>query len=236
MKTLLYTISDFSFKAKECIELMYNSINQTKDFDFVVVTNNKNYPKNLPVIVDDSNINYIGDLKYSSKIPEGYSRYIYLDSDILFFGSINELYDDREYSLVFELGKPMSLEFFSYPFSDNNHKIIEKNLTGINAGTFSFKNYYFLKEVREKINNIKLNNDHLSARYEQSAFNYVISKSVNYNFSLIKDLTPITSLFAQNNPYNENKKIYHFCGFNGNMVSKYNLMEKFNNEVLQYKK
>lgn len=236
MKTLLYTVSDFSDKARDCIDLLLSNIDKSDDFDFVVVSNNKNHPKDISVVVDNSNINYIGDLKYSLEIPKGYSRYVYLDSDILFYGSIKDLYDeDKDYSLVFE-NIPMNLHFFSYPYSDDNHKNMEKNLLGLNAGTFSFKNHSFLQIVREKISNVRIHNPVTAAMYEQSALNYVISKLLNYDFSLAKNLTPITSLFAQEHPYDENKKIYHFCGFNGSMINKYRLMENFNNAVLRNKK
>ena len=90
-KTLVYTVSDFSPYAEECINMLVDNMEMNENMDFCVVANK--YPSSLfkhNVIQASHNLNYIGFLKYFPKLPE-YEQYIYLDSDILFFGSpLNE--------------------------------------------------------------------------------------------------------------------------------------------------
>lgn len=225
MKTLVYTCSDFSPLAKECIDLLYSSIHNKSKFDFAVVTNSVNAPKTFNIIYDDSKVNYVVDLRYSAKIPNNYDRYIYLDSDILFYGDIELLYDTNiEHSIVNEF-LMMDSDWCSYPFSDSTHKNKEKSLKGLNSGTFTFTDTSFLSEVRALLSKDTKSTPMESAKFEQSSYNYAICKKLNYDFSKAYDLNPIVQLFAHQHPISIEKKLYHFNGFSGGMDIKYKLMQ-----------
>lgn len=231
MKILVYTCSDFSPYAKECIDLLYASIYNKNKFDFAVVTNNLNAPKTFNIIYDDSKINFVVDLRYSSKLPKDYDRYIYLDSDILFYGDVELLYDSsKEHSIVTE-PTSMAGEWYSYPFSDSLHKEKESKLEALNSGTFSFTDTSFLSEVREFLSKDTKSSPSESAKFEQACYNYAMCKKLNYDFSKAHKLNDFVQLFAQYNPVSINKKLYHFNGFSGNMVEKYRLMVHYFNVI-----
>lgn len=219
MKTLVYTISDFKPNALDCISLLYKSI-QGNDFDFCVISNKE--PKNCPfqTIIDPIQREYVGFLKYSPKVPSGYDRYLYLDSDILFFDKVNSFFSEKPFSVVLE-SLPMSDEWFNYFRSGEDFS----QYKGINAGSFGFYDYCFLARVRRLFEPFVSGDVHRDARLEQSAFNYAVLKTICGNFSLLEDFSPQSLLFAQgDSPLN--KKLYHFCGFSNEMSSKYYKMKQ----------
>jgi hypothetical protein len=225
MKILVYTVSDFKADALDCIKLMLSSFNKI-NFDFKIITNNIDYKQYEDVIYDEFQCEYVGFLKYSENIPDGYDRYIYLDSDILYFGNVNELFSDKEYSCVIE-DLPMTNEWFLYKNHNNQYLNNIKNLNGFNAGTFSFKKISFLSKIRQAFKPYITQNVHLDARLEQSSFNFILSNEINFDINNINNLTQITQLFADINPHSNSKKLYHFCGFSNEMSSKFFKMKNF---------
>ena len=234
MKTLLYTISDFKEDAIDCIRMMRNSISDN-NFDFAIIATKK-IDCEYEIIVDESVDNYIGFLKYSPKVPTGYDQYIYLDSDILFFGPISSFYSNQEFSIVFEDLKMNSLcsagkFWFKYPHDSSEsytHNI--ENLYGINAGSFAFKNTSFLSNVRFFFEKFKLNDILSNAILEQSSFNYALCIQNNFDFSKCLDFTNKAVIHAKPNSFNIDKKLYHFNGFTNGMIHKKEIMKKFIDE------
>lgn len=219
MKTLVYTISDFKPHALDCISLLYKSM-QGSDFDFCIVSNKRleNCPFN--VIIDPIERAYVGFLKYSPRVPSGYDRYLYLDSDILFFDKVNSFFSDKPFSVVLEKLQ-MSDEWFNYFRSGEDFS----QYKGINAGSFGFYDYSFLARVRKLFEPFISGDVHRDARLEQSSFNYAVLKTIGGDFSLLEDFSQQSLLFAQSNsPLN--KKLYHFCGFSNEMSSKYYKMKQ----------
>jgi lipopolysaccharide biosynthesis glycosyltransferase len=230
MKTFLYTVSDFKNGALECIDLLIDNL-KDRDFDFAIISN-KNTDCKYDVIIDSKDYQYIGFLKYSEKIPEGYDQYIYLDSDILYFGEIKDLFNEsKEFSIVKEK-LLMSNEWFKYPYNNSFDYINEANSNlGLNAGTFCYKNISFLNSVRELYTPFISQDIHLDARLEQSSYNLALSKSVDFDFSKCHDLTDKTVLFADQYPFSKEKTIYHFCGFSNEMNSKFFKMKNFYDNI-----
>lgn len=230
MKTFLYTVSDFKNGALECIDLLINNI-KDRDFDFAIISN-KTISCKYKVIADEKDYQYIGFLKYSEKIPKGYDQYIYLDSDILYFGHSKDLVDDsKEFSIVKEK-LLMNNEWFKYPYNDSFEYINKAGLNaGLNAGTFAYKNISFLQHVRNLYEPFISQDTHLDARLEQSSYNFALSREVNFDFNKCHDLTSKTVLFADQHPFSAEKSIYHFCGFSNEMNSKFSKMKKFYDNI-----
>lgn len=234
MKTLLYTISDFKEGAIECIRMMRNSIGDN-NFDFVIIANKK-IECEYEIIVDESVDNYIGFLKYSPRVPAGYDQYIYLDSDILFFGPISDFYSDQEFSIVFEDLKMNSQCWagkfwfkYSHDCSESYSSNIE-NLYGVNAGSFAFKNISFLSNVRFFFEKFKTNDILSNAILEQTSFNYALCIQNNFDFSRCLNFTNKSVIHAKPNSFNIGKKLYHFNGFTNSMIHKNEIMKKFIHE------
>lgn len=225
MKILLYTVSDFKCNALDCINLMLSSFIKT-DFDFKIITNSFIHKNDENVIYDESNYNYVGFLKYSKNIPNNYDRYVYLDSDILYFGEICDLFSDKNFSCVIE-NLPLNNEWFLYEYHDLNYLEKIKKLNGFNAGTFSFVDPSFLTKIRNCFEPHISHNVHKDARLEQSSYNYILTKEINFDINEIHNLTNITQLFADIGSFNIDKKLYHFCGFSNEMQSKYLKMKFF---------
>jgi lipopolysaccharide biosynthesis glycosyltransferase len=230
MKTLLYTVSDFKNSALDCIEMMLKNI-KGSEFDFAIVSN-KEVDCRHKIILDQKPYNYIGFLKYSENLPKEYDRYVYLDSDILYFGQINELFaENKEFSIVREKLK-MSNEWFKYPYLNTPDYLSKiNNVFGLNAGTFSFKDVSFLKNVRSLFEPFISQEIHQDARLEQSSFNFALSREVDFNFSKCYDLTDISVLFADQSSYQSDKLLYHFCGFSNEMQSKLFKMKNFYDKI-----
>lgn len=225
MKILVYTVSDFKSNALDCINLMISCFTKI-NFDFKIVTNKSEYKNNKDVIFDETSYKYIGFLKYSKNIPHGYDKYIYLDSDILYFDDVENLFSEKKYSCVIE-ELPMNHEWFLYKKHDHEYLEKIKLLNGFNAGTFSFEDINFLKQIRNYFEPYVTQDVHFDARLEQSSYNYALSKNINFDLNNIYDLTKITQLFADTKQYTYNKKLYHFCGFSNEMQSKFFKMKNF---------
>jgi hypothetical protein len=234
MKTLIYTVSDFKDGALDCIDLLYSNI-KNKNFDFSIISN-RDYQCKYNVFIDKSYKNYVGFLKYSRKIPEGYDQYIYLDSDIIYLGEAEDLFSNSEFSIIFEDFKmnyicSVGRKWFQYEY-DNSQKYINSinNLRGLNAGTFCFKNYNFLAQVRNNFEKFEHNDVIKNAILEQSSFNYTLCKTLNFDFSKCFDLSNESVLHAKINSFQPDKKLYHFCGFTNTMTNKALIMKAFINE------
>jgi hypothetical protein len=223
MKTLVYTVSDFSKSALGCIEYLHRSLKHKNDnFDFSIVTNQPIKNSTFDLIYDDNNSPYVGFLKYSKNIPTGYDRYVYLDSDILFFESLDNAFSPHANSFVRE-DCSMENEWFNSAF-DNKDEL--HKYKAINAGSFSFSSIDFLDGIR-KIFKSKITNDALSdAKLEQSSLNRFLVENKILE-SPYNDFSNLVQLHV--NPYHNypGKTIYHFCGYSGGMTDKYDKMTTF---------
>jgi hypothetical protein len=228
MKFCIYTVSDFSEKSSECIDLLYDSLlkkNKLNTFDFYIVTN-KNIKNNKYKIIQESiNSHYIGWIKYTENLPDGYDFYLYLDSDILFYENVENIFRKKQISIVYEM-LPMSNIWFSSSIANYEEKMQMSQLKGVNAGTFCYENKEFIKEINKLIKiEYYTENIYTQAQIEQSTFNYKIFNILKTDKQIINDITSTVSLHA--NDLVKNKYIYHFCGFNGKMEDKYVRMKKF---------
>lgn len=185
------------------------------------------------VIQTKLNSNYIGCLKYFPKLPD-YDQYVYLDSDILFFGSPDNLINkNTAFSVVCEKEGKLTDEWHSFHLLN---KALIPNTYGLNAGTFAFKNKQFLNEM-VKLLETHYNpyyDPHTNAKLEQSLFNFLVGEKCNFNWAQLTDLTDITKIHVPTNfKHNPNLQIYHFCGWAGNMYTKYQRMINFlnNNQI-----
>lgn len=231
MKKMVYTVSDLTESSIECLDLMYKSLlikNDQNDFDFYVLTNNKdcnlNVHQNWNIIYDECSSVYVGWLKYSTKIPKDYDLYYYFDSDILCYESLDNLVDDCEFSFVIQFNK-MSEKWFCYPLATEDEKIKFSNVDAFNAGTFVLKDLSFLDEVRHHCKKFDFSNpwsvNH--AIFEQASFNYnIFIKNSGLRFKNLRDLI---ELYPDKTP--SEKKIYHFCGFNTDGMYKKSLLMRY---------
>jgi lipopolysaccharide biosynthesis glycosyltransferase len=242
MKILLYTVSDFNPSTLDCIDLLVQSIG-AQEYDFCILSN-KNYQTKYQVFYDESyRCSYIGGLKYNTQIlPKNYDYYIYLDSDILYFDSLDKLLPhNHELSIVSEYPLLVKAsDWFHYGYSH----YVEENLIsnffnsiGLNAGTFAYhqsKISYIediYKTFLKALESVKKN----TGRLEQSVFNYMMHKYTNFNSSSYNNLSNFTQLHAHKFDPSKNKTLYHFCGFFGQMETKYQNMKVFYDKYLQQK-
>lgn len=228
-KTLYYTITNFSACSKECVELLYQSIKINNDnFDFIVLSS-KDPPKNFEIntIVDKNSLydKYVGFLKYSDFVPKNYDNYVYLDSDILYFGKLSQLISEKYHFTITKDNFDMNHEWFEYFHSPNEHKNKFKTMRGINAGSFSFKNISFLDDVKSLYSPHITNSSDQNAKLEQSSFNYVLAILCDFDLNKYYDISPICALYSGQIPI-EGKLLYHFCGFTNSMQHKYINMKK----------
>lgn len=241
-KILIYTVSDFKEKAVECIEMLFESFleNDEPNVDLAIISNTKNKPykkinKKIHVIYDDDphSEEFVGFLKFSDKIPDGYDYYIYLDSDILFYGKSTDLYKmNYDFSMVREHWVRMNNPWFCYKYAPQEDLLKMETLDGINSGTFGFKQLSFLKKVRDLyVKHITEKNVMKNIMLEQSSFNYALCKELDFNFEKVLDLTDKTLLFAQKGDVQKEKIIYHFNGFLNQMMSKYTMMKEFSSKI-----
>lgn len=231
MKILLYTISDLKPDSLECIDLLFSSIYFDIPVDFAIVTNSDIKTKYYTIIDNSNSTNYIGYLKYSDKIPKDYDYYIYLDSDILYFGNVSDLIDiNKDFMIVVEhqFGNIHSSGWHNFEMGD---KSITKDKLCINAGSFSIKkNYLFMfDEIRGLYEQYHKEDTNYNVKLEQSLFNYVFYKTIKDDKleNRAIDLHDTTSLFAQKYPLSKEKKLYHFCGFQNSMSKKLENMKKY---------
>lgn len=237
MKICLYTISDLNAESIQCVDMLYDSIfsqeiNKQYNIDFYIVSNklpNKNIKYNC--ILSEYGDSHIVYSRYTSNLPSGYDKYIYLDSDILFFDDILSIIDNRyEFGLVTEgtIGS-MNEAWWKYPFSNEEDTQIFKSLKGINSGTFVLSNKEHLTEVSKLFIpylHLWQNKDgNENAMFEQSCFNYFIAKKCGITLNNCYILTDKVELFCADKPPNH-KKIYHFTGFGLGMSKKLEYMQK----------
>ena len=235
---LVYTISDFKNDSLKCIDLLYASLlykNKKENFDFAIVSNVKtpeNYNPEYNIIYEECNHKYIGMLKYSRTLPSGYKAYIYLDNDILFYEDVSNIIKEADFSLVLE-NKPMSDKWFCNPLATEEEKAQMRNIYGINAGSFTFKDVNFTNEVRKLYDTYDVETLPLDEQgyFEQSALNYTLfhllrTKSF-YNFKHIM-LMPVYPGYEDEATYDGLicHKAFHFCGFVGTMTTKLERMQK----------
>jgi hypothetical protein len=226
MKILLYTISDFKPMAKECIDLLLSSITFDIPVDFMIISD-----------ADKNNINYIGVLKYSPNIPDNYDYYIYLDSDILYFDKISKLINsNKKYTLVYENTKIKKNPWWYFKYSNTDTSLLEES-QAINAGSFCFarSEYKILNDIYATYHNHIKSNVHENAKLEQAIFNYYIYQNINFETQHVHDITHMTRLFASDHQLEDNKKLYHFCGFTNTMDSKYSNMKKLYDQYISQK-
>jgi len=228
-KTLVYTVSNLSPDAVACATLLHRSLQvKNSEFTFAILTNQACKLTNLPIISASCPTPYVGYLKFSDAVPAGFDQYIYLDSDILCLESLANLHDEsHEFSLV-EESASMNSAWFAYPGLGNRPRSKMSKLKGINAGSFAFRDRSILAEVRELMNAKLRNHLGLDAQLEQAAFNRMlflrdIPQSRNF-----KPLSDIVKLYPDRYSYEPSgKSIYHFCGFSGEMASKFERMAAF---------
>lgn len=224
MNVFVYTVSDFSPGATECIRYLYSSLklkNQT--FDFAVISNRHNSDFDGKIIIDVNPSPYVGFLKYSKKIPSGYDHYLYLDSDILFYDTIESICKGFDFSLVLEKPATMAGKWWSSAFEEKEKEKL-KQYTAINAGSFSFNDVSFLEKVRNIFHNRITLNHLLDAKLEQSSFNRAILEQGILEKRYL-DFSNKIQLHAKPDTINRQKTIYHFCGYSGGMMTKRNRME-----------
>lgn len=228
-KTLYYTITNFCPYADECIKLLYNSIklNNKDDFDFIVVSN-KDKPINFDIdtIVDKNPLydQYVGFLKYSDFIPKTYNNYIYLDSDILYFGKLLDLISPQYDFTITKESANMDYDWFRYEYASNEHKTKFGSISGINAGSFAFKDIHFLSDVKSLYKDHIKSNSMDNAKLEQSSFNYTLALLCDFDLNKYYDISHMCVLHCGTSPI-ENKLLYHFCNFANSMEFKYNNMK-----------
>jgi hypothetical protein len=232
MKILVYTVTDFKHYADNCIEMLFENIEKKDNVDFCVISNIPPPDKfKYKTIVDDKKYSYIGFLKYSDKVPSGYDAYVYLDSDIIYFGDVNDLVNDKfSLSIVVESLR-MNEDWFRYrAATEEKESRFFKDNNGLNAGTFCFKDLSFLALVRSLYEPFISGDAHADARLEQSSYNYAVCKYVNFDFAYCFDLSSTVKLFASDCWFTPEKKLYHFCGFSNEMFSKFLKMSNFLHE------
>lgn len=237
MKILLYTISNFSHMSIECIELLLSSIIFDVPVDFIIVSSSVTDYNKYKILQANLKSNYIGSLKYAFEIPENYDYYIYLDSDILYFDKISYLINfDKKYTLVRENCKINKNPWWYFKYSNTDTAILESS-PALNAGSFAFakSEYGILHDIYTAYNNYATNNVTENAQLEQSIFNYYVYQYLRFNTDYVHDITDITQLHASNYPIQNNKRLYHFCGFTNTMTSKYLSMKKLYDKYISQK-
>jgi hypothetical protein len=245
-KYLVYTISDLKENSINCTNLLHESLKlNNNNFDFYVITNNSNYNNistNHNIIYDNIDSPYIGWLKYTQKLPDGYSNYFYFDSDILCYEKLENLAKKNNISIVKE-NIFMSHQWFNYPFAKEADKSKFKNINGINAGLYIFENKSFLREVFEKSKSFDISSKNTisQAMFEQSCFNYTVFKLILNNYYDITSFVKLRPQVCQRGnarglPCGEitAKTIYHFCNWEASMDKKYNKMKIFHKKYIDY--
>lgn len=229
VKVLVYTATDFNEDSHQCIDLLVENMTIQSNVDFCVMSDREG-PEGFKhkVISGGENYMYGGFLKYSRNIPKDYDYYVFLDPDIIYLGDPTELIDEsKDMSLVMEWQHTMMDKWFYYPHAHKDHLPVIKQFHAINAGTFCFKDPMFPDKVRsifEPYISGHLIND---AILEQASFNYATCLALDFDFRKAKELSSMVQLFAGCNPYLWDRKLFHFCGFRKDMVTKYEDMQKF---------
>lgn len=229
-KILCYTITNFCPYASECIKLLYNSINlnnNINNFDFIVISS-KDAPSNFDIntIVDKNLLydKYVVFLKYSELVPKNYDNYIYLDSDILYFGQLLDLISPIHNFTITKEATNMNHDWFRFDYAPEEHKVKFNEISGINAGSFAYKDIRFLEDIRMLYRDHVKNNAMDNAKLEQSAFNYALASLCDFDLSKHYDISHLCLLHAKTDLI-KNKLLYHFCNFANSMENKYKNMK-----------
>lgn len=235
-KVFIYTVSDFKPGSIECIEMLFSPFLKENDenVELYIIANNRPYKEidKRIKIIEDNNENgnrWVGFLKFSDKIPHGYGYYVYLDSDILYYGKSSDLFDSNcDFTIVREFWFPMTQEWFFYKKSTQEEFVKMSNLTGINSVTFAYKDINFLEKIRKLYEN-EIASDALSnGKLEQCSFNYAICKELDFNIdNRVLDLTSKSLLFATGKKFDKEKTIYHFNSLTNTMNPKLDKMKAF---------
>jgi len=238
MNTLVYTCNDLSKNSPSlgCLELLYQSLltkNNTTEFEFLVLTNNKNAEQISHTVVYDDEFGEVfpGYLKFTRKLPSGYDRYLYLDSDILFYEKIeNVMPSDSPICVMKESECPMfDSDWHRYHQLDENTLRSHANKWCVNSGQFSFKRESNLTESvrRYLFVNRDLVYSHDHAKNEQSSFNrYLLDVWDAVDFSKFGDRVTLTPEIETT------KSIFHFAGFSSGMQSKLHRMNNFSHNTI----
>lgn len=232
--THLHTFDKYSVNVSN---LLYNTLKYSLgNINFKIIIRYgdlEKYPEYIrPKMIESpfiDNYQFSGDLKYSNVIiNEKYNRYVYIDSDILWFLKDNE-FNKNQYCI--EKSNYYDWFLYGYDFFEDSSlflkstKISDINL--INSGFFSIdkKNFMLLSDFfkkrfdRDEVKSIKDITHQM--RFEQSIFNMFINLNKNIYW---EDLSDKIIMFAQEN-HAENK-IYHFSG-GLSMEEKFNRMKNF---------
>jgi hypothetical protein len=252
MNTLVYTCNDLSKNSPSlgCLELLYQSLltkNNTTEFDFLVLTNNKNAEQISHKVVYDHEFGEVfpGYLKFSPRLPSGYDRYLYLDSDILFYEKIENVMPTC--SPICAMIEPLLIgdtesdcrmidsEWHRYCRITDKDIETHQNKPCINSGQFSFKaESHLLGGVRSYLHESRYlslysrHQMHSHAQNEQSSFNrYLLDVWSDV------DLSKLTNLVTTHpeRDKEKNKTVFHFTGFSsGGMQLKLSRMTAFASE------
>lgn len=225
MKRLVYTVSDFTPGCVEAIKLLHSSLltkNKADTFDFAVIGTAKP-PEGFPFrvyLAPFDGITYAGWLKYSIAVPQGYDRYIYMDSDILFYDNL-DLFNGSDLVLLEEELKMNS------PWHCFDYEVGMENQNGICAGLFSYsKDCTIIAEMQELLSQLP-NPVGIAqidqARLEQQCFNYVVWVVFVGEYA---NISPIVQMGVGKHA-TDGKTIFHFCGFTGSMEGKAQKMKNF---------
>lgn len=231
MKTCFYTVSDLKEFSIKCIDLLLDSIEADIEYDFYVVSNN-NASCKYNVIYDNNYLSeYVGYLKYSPLLSQNYSYYIYLDSDILFFNKLSKLIPQNKHMSIVKEGCLISNHdwyYFDTTHNNGDRENIQKS-QAINAGSFAYSQDVLtvMSKIYDTYATHRTNNNSNNAKLEQQLYNFMVNKYFDFDIDQCYDITPITELFASDKEPIIGKTLYHFCGFSGEMVSKYNSMRTF---------
>jgi len=222
MRILLYTVSDFSPYAEKCIKLLFGNIIPESNVDFCVITNGTPPSKfEYNTIKVDLDVNFTGILKFYPCLPK-YDAYVFLDTDILYFERTSKLINDQnDYTIVRDNDRMIIDQWCSYHITDKS--ILNKDICGLNSGTFAFVDTKFLEDITEIIQRYYSSNNtpRVNAKYEQSAYNIFMGEKCGYDWKKYYDITDSVKLFATHDTLlQENINLYHFCG--GNTAGKFN--------------
>ena len=236
-KVFIYTVSDFKPGSIECIEMLFSTLlkENNENVELNIITNNNRPYKEIDKrikIIEDNNENgnkWVGFLKFSDKIPRGYSYYVYLDSDILYYGKSSDLFDiNCDFTIVREGRVPMINEWFFYKKSTQEEFVKMSKLIGLNSGTFAYKDINFLERVRKLYENETASDALSNGKLEQASFNYAICKEIDFTIdNRVLDLSDKALLHATGKQFNKEKTIYHFNSFTNTMNRKVDKMKAF---------
>lgn len=229
LNNLIYTVSDLSPKSLDCSFLLRDSLlSHSSNFDFLIFTNNEIRCDKECILVEKEliDLNIVAS-KYTSNLPSGYSNYLYLDSDILACDSFENLIKIDKINILEELNNIGDNQWHKPIFCPDEEKDYIYSRKALNAGSFSFTNTDFIKNVKDCILQYKDRNNVLFAMFEQSCFNYSFYKNGYKDYNV---LTNVKLFSNRDTKMTEDKTLYHFCGYSGSMTEKYKDIRSFADE------